>query len=52
MNAQILYDILMDFLDANPDMSMLEVFGVFEIIKLQYRDQIEREIREAEGEIT
>ncbi len=41
---QVLYDIIMDFIEANPEMPLLEIFGIFEIIKLQYRDQMENEI--------
>lgn len=45
-DAQALYDVIMDFLEINPEMTMVEVMGVFEIIKLQYRDQIEEELNQ------
>ena len=46
---QILYDILMDFIEVNPEMPLLEIFGVFEIVKLQYKDEIDKEIEEQNG---
>ena len=49
-NAQTLYDIIMDFLEANPEMPIIEVMGIFEIIKIQQWNKVAEDI-ENQGEI-
>lgn len=49
-NAQTLYDIIMDFLEQNPEMPIIEVMGIFEIIKIQQWTKVEREIEKGDIE--
>ena len=45
-DCQTLYDIIWDFIEANPDIPLIEVMGVFEIVKLQFKDLIDQELNQ------
>jgi hypothetical protein len=38
----------MDFLEANPEMLMIEVMGIFEVIKIQTWNKVAKEIESQE----